>query len=114
MRFVFTNRGTLTHEAFIGDEADQAAHEREMNASSSEGSTDAPTTRDAGRGTVVNTTGPGNAMATPARGPVGSVTLAPGQAVALPVTFEQAGLYLIGCHEPGHWAAGMRATIIVR
>jgi magnesium-transporting ATPase (P-type) len=41
------------------------------------------------------------------------VEIAPGQTARLVVTFQQPGSLEIGCHVPGHYAAGMRGTIIV-
>lgn len=42
-----------------------------------------------------------------------SVEVAPGQTARLVYTFNQAGSLEIGCHIPGHYAAGMRGTITV-
>ena len=28
-------------------------------------------------------------------------------------TFSEVGTYIIGCHEPGHWESGMKATVEV-
>jgi uncharacterized cupredoxin-like copper-binding protein len=28
--------------------------------------------------------------------------------------FTESGTVLLGCHEPGHWEAGMKATITVQ
>ena len=36
-----------------------------------------------------------------------------GQSGELMVTFDDVGEFIIGCHIPGHWEAGMRATIAV-
>jgi uncharacterized cupredoxin-like copper-binding protein len=41
------------------------------------------------------------------------VTIAPGESVTVLATFEEPGEVLIGCHQPGHWEAGMRGTITV-
>jgi uncharacterized cupredoxin-like copper-binding protein len=41
------------------------------------------------------------------------VTIAPGDSVTVLATFEEPGEVLIGCHQPGHWEAGMRGTITV-
>ena len=37
----------------------------------------------------------------------------PGQTGPMTHTFTESGTVLIGCHEPGHWEAGMKATIKV-
>ena len=36
-----------------------------------------------------------------------------GQSKLLTVTFSTAGTFVMGCHEPGHWGAGMKGTIVV-
>ncbi|GAC1369700.1 MAG: hypothetical protein NVSMB32_14410 [Actinomycetota bacterium] len=43
----------------------------------------------------------------------GILTVAPNGTGALDYTFTQAGQVLIGCHEPGHYAQGMRVVIDV-
>ncbi len=83
IRFVFTNTGQLTHDAFIGDEAAQERHEKEMRSGHSHG-----------KGSD-------------------AVTVRPGKKAQLVHTFEQAGQVLIGCHQPGHYTGGMRATVNV-
>lgn len=83
--FRFTNRGATTHEAVVGDEDVQQEHADEMG--------------DMG--------GMGGA------GDVPSVSLEPGETGELVVTFDEPGTVLIGCHEPGHYEAGMVATIVV-
>ena len=37
----------------------------------------------------------------------------PGETGSLSMTFAEARSLLIGCHEPGHYEAGMRATLTV-
>jgi len=81
--FEVSNAGQVPHEFVIGDAAEQAAHEAEM----------------AGGGMRM---GEANAVAVPA-----------GQTARLVYTFGQPGRLEIGCHVPGHYAAGMRGTIIV-
>ncbi len=83
IRFVFTNTGKITHDAFIGDEAAQEKHEKEMRSGHSHGEG-------------------GDA-----------VTVKPGKKAQLVQTFDQAGRVLIGCHQPGHYTGGMRATVNV-
>jgi uncharacterized cupredoxin-like copper-binding protein len=41
------------------------------------------------------------------------VTIAPGETVTVLATFDEPGEILIGCHQPGHWEAGMRGTITI-
>jgi uncharacterized cupredoxin-like copper-binding protein len=84
--FVFHNRGTVDHEAFVGDAAEQDAHEAEMAAGG-------------------HSHGHHNDA---------SVTVAPGKSERLTNIFTTDDRLLIGCHEPGHYKAGMRITIDVR
>jgi uncharacterized cupredoxin-like copper-binding protein len=42
-----------------------------------------------------------------------AVTVEPGKTEELTTRFDDAGTYEIGCHEPGHYAAGMKITITV-
>ena len=85
IRFVFTNRGTLTHDAFIGDAAAQERHEKDMRSGHDHGDGDG-----------------GNA-----------VTVKPGKQAQLVYTFDRPGQLLIGCHEPGHYPGGMKVTVNV-
>jgi uncharacterized cupredoxin-like copper-binding protein len=82
--FEVTNAGTIVHEFLIGDEAAQEDFEMEM----SEGDGMAHDS-DAG------------------------VSVEPGESETFEYTFNDAGQLLAGCHEPGHYDGGMRATIIV-
>ena len=83
--FVITNTGTLDHEVYIGDDAAQAAHEEEMLASP-----------------------------LPEVDPAVGVIIPAGETRELVVTFDAASDPLIaGCHMPGHYGRGMRATINV-
>lgn len=87
VRFVFTNNGALTHDAFIGDEKAQADHETEMLEMSGDGGHDA-------------------------MGEEGAITLEPGKTGEFTHTFAaDSDQLLIGCHEEGHYDAGMRITI---
>ena len=88
IRFVFTNTGEVTHDAFIGDEAAQADHEQEM--------------RDAAR----DEHGGGHGDADE-----DAVTVAPSDRAELTYTFDQAGTLEIGCHQEGHYEDGMKTTI---
>lgn len=81
--FVVTNTGVLDHEFFLGDEAAQAQHDQEMLAGGM--------THDEPMGIGVK----------------------PGQTKELTVTFPAAGSILAGCHTPGHYAAGMKATVLI-
>lgn len=81
--FVVTNAGMTDHEFFVGDEAAQVEHEREMA---------------------------GGAMTHDE--PMG-IGLDPGETKELTITFPDAGVLLAGCHVAGHYRAGMKATITV-
>ena len=41
------------------------------------------------------------------------VTVDPGETGELETAFDEAGTYEIGCHEPGHYDAGMKLTVEV-
>ena len=84
--FRFTNSGTQLHEAVIGNQDAQAQAQAEM------------AMQHGGHSGMSMT----NAVEVKA-GATGELTL----------TFDKAGDVLIGCHEPGHYAAGMRATVTV-
>jgi len=82
--FVFHNMGRIQHEAFLGDAAAQADHDQEM----------------AG--------GTGGGMA----GMGGeAVKVDPGKTATITHTFKPGETLLIGCHEPGHYAAGMKVAL---
>ena len=83
--FVFTNKGRLVHDAFIGDKAAQDHHAQEM--------------RESG--------GSHN------HAHEGGVTVPPGQKGALRYRFDKLGTLEIGCHEPGHYEAGMKVILNV-
>lgn len=88
VRFVFTNVGSLVHDAFLGDAAAQEEHER----ASREGDGGHDEHGDSG----------GDA-----------ITVDPGESGELVHTFDEAGEMVIGCHEPGHYEAGMRIRVSV-
>ncbi len=83
VRFVVTNAGAIPHEFYIGDQVAQDAHEKEMMAGAM-------------------------AMDEP-----DGIALKPGETKELTHTFAVAGAFLAGCHEPGHYGAGMKASIMV-
>jgi uncharacterized cupredoxin-like copper-binding protein len=83
VKFVFRNEGSILHDAFIGDEAAQAEHEREM--------------REVGKHHEDH-----------------AINVIPGETGELTHTFGKAGeALIIGCHETGHYAAGMKMTVTV-
>jgi uncharacterized cupredoxin-like copper-binding protein len=87
VKFVFRNEGKIRHDAFIGDEAAQAEHEKEMREQRSDG-TDGHHGDDA-------------------------IIVDPGQTGSLTHTFKAGDALVIGCHELGHYAAGMKLTVTV-
>jgi uncharacterized cupredoxin-like copper-binding protein len=95
--FDVTNAGKLPHEFVLGDRATQLDHERQMQGGPSAG----------GHGHAHGPAG----HATPGAG--GALTVPPGQTRRLTWTFEEPGIVLYGCHVLGHWAAGMKGTIVV-
>jgi uncharacterized cupredoxin-like copper-binding protein len=94
VRFVFSNEGNVAHDAVVGDEAAQAEHEEEMRAAESASS-------GAGMGGMDH--GP--------EGEGGAITVDPGETGELTYTFAAGEGVLIGCHEPGHYDAGMKIAI---
>lgn len=90
--FRVANPGVIDHELVIGDAHAQDEAEEAMRSMSGH----------TGHGTTGHH---GDA--------VPSVYLRPGESSELTVTFSKKGELLIGCHVPGHWAAGMRGTLAV-
>jgi uncharacterized cupredoxin-like copper-binding protein len=82
--FVVTNAGATDHEFYLGDDAAQAEHEKEMVSMGG-------MTHDEPEGIAVK----------------------PGETRELTYTFAEAGETLAGCHVAGHYAGGMKAPIIV-
>jgi uncharacterized cupredoxin-like copper-binding protein len=92
IRFVFHNRGQAVHDAFIGDAAAQAEHEQEM--------------RESENGDHGGGHGSGD-------DDQNALTLDPGKQGELIYTFDGTGTLEIGCHQPGHYAAGMKTAVTV-
>jgi uncharacterized cupredoxin-like copper-binding protein len=84
--FQFTNTGQIPHDAFIGDADAQMEHDDEM-AHMGDAST--------------------HSMGEAA------ITVQPGAAGALAYTFAEPGTYEVGCHQPGHYGAGMKIEVTV-
>ena len=93
VRFTFNNEGKVRHEAYFGDAGDQAEHAKEM----AEG--------DGGH--------EGHGGGDEGDGDGDKVTVDPGERADITYRFEEAGTFEIGCHEPGHYAAGMKITVNV-
>ena len=86
--FRITNTGNIAHDFTLGDQETQDEHEAEMAEMMENGETmshDDPNT----------------------------VVLAAGETNELTWHFSEAGTVLIGCHQPGHYAAGMTGAVVV-
>ncbi|HEX2882977.1 MAG TPA: hypothetical protein VHQ42_00225 [Candidatus Limnocylindria bacterium] len=83
IRFEVTNEGAIVHEFYLGDEEEQAHHAEEM--------ADMGMSHDDPNGVAVD----------------------PGATETLEYTFGEAGELLAGCHEQGHYEAGMVASMTV-
>lgn len=90
VRFVFTNKGKVPHDAFIGDRAAQMEHGTLMTQS---GGHD----HGGGHGNSTNS----------------AVTVEPGKSAQLTYTFDKVGTVEVGCHQPGHYDGGMRTRVTV-
>ncbi|MEO6715295.1 MAG: plastocyanin/azurin family copper-binding protein [Mycobacteriales bacterium] len=86
--FTFANKGTAAHDAYVGDVAAQAEHEKDMATAAGHGGGHGGGDKDA-------------------------LTVDPGKTGSLTHTFDQAGVFEIGCHQPGHYASGMKLTVTV-
>jgi uncharacterized cupredoxin-like copper-binding protein len=86
VKFVFRNEGQIRHDAFLGDEAAQGEHEKEMRKESG---------------------GMGGHHGEDA------ITVDPGKTGSLTHTFKAGDVLVIGCHELGHYAAGMKLAVTV-
>jgi uncharacterized cupredoxin-like copper-binding protein len=91
IEFVFHNKGKIAHDAFIGDTAAQADHEKEMREAKEDSMTG------------------GHGMGDGAK----AITVDAGQTGQLAYTFDRPGTIEIGCHQPGHYAAGMKVALTV-
>lgn len=83
VRLEFTNGGSIRHEAIVGDEKAQAHHESEMG------------------------------MKGDMHDESSAVSVEPGETKELTYKASKAGPTLIGCHEPGHYDAGMKVKVAV-
>lgn len=82
--FRLINDGALMHDFTLGDEETQIEHEAEMSD-----------------------------MGAMAHDEPNVAIIPPGETVELTWTFSETGTVLIGCHQPGHYAAGMTGRIKV-
>jgi uncharacterized cupredoxin-like copper-binding protein len=90
--FRFVNIGQIAHDAFVGDSAAQMDHEGEMNEMAHASDMSGMGEHDAGEPAVV---------------------LEPGETGELTYTFDEPGTFEVGCHQPGHYAAGMKIDVTV-
>ncbi len=81
--FEVTNVGKIPHDFTLGDQAAQDQHASEM----------------------------AEAGAEAAHGEPNVVVVAPGETAALTWRFHESGEVLYGCHQPGHYDAGMVGTV---
>ena len=86
--FKVVNVASVEHDFTLGDDAAQSEHEKEMRSMSSGGPMDMSDSPNA-------------------------IHIAPGTTKDITWTFTKAGTTLYGCHEPGHYVAGMKGTITV-
>ncbi len=109
----FTNTGSLRHEAVIGDEITQIVNEQQMQQLLNDTTipispiTD-PGPQSARRGRSARAP---TVLAHPGMSSANMVSVEPGASGEITFTFNKAGTLLMGCHEPGHYAAGMVGTI---
>ena len=83
VKFVFRNDGQILHDAFLGDEAAQTQHEQQMREGEKHHGDEA-------------------------------IKVIPGKTGTLTHTFDKPGeALIIGCHETGHYQAGMKMTVTV-
>lgn len=97
--FVFRNDGAVRHEAVVGDMSQQEEHHAEM----------AEASGDHGMESMEH----GDDMPAEMPNEMHGVVVEPGESLELTHTFGARGPMVIGCHEPGHWEAGMRLDVAV-
>lgn len=86
IEFRFVNDGKLAHDAFVGDVEAQMEHDAGMAEK-------------------------GDASGHPMD--EAAVVVQPGDSGELSYTFSEPGAYQVGCHQPGHYAAGMKINVTV-
>jgi len=85
--FVITNIGKIPHDFTLGDQETQDEHELQMAEMLKNGEM--------------------------AHDEANAVVLAPGEQKELTWYFSEAGTFIVGCHQPGHYAAGMVGAVNV-
>ena len=86
IEFRFVNDGKIAHDAFIGDVGAQLEHAVEM--AEMDGASEHSVEEAA-------------------------IVLQPGESGELSYTFSEPGAYQVGCHQPGHYEAGMKIDVTV-
>ena len=86
VRFVFSNEGEAVHEGYVGDEQAQEEHDAERSGDGGEPEEMEGMEHDDDDEAVV---------------------VDPGDTGELTYTFDEPGVIQIGCHQPGHYEAGM-------
>ena len=86
VRFVFSNEGEAVHEGFVGDEQAQEEHDAERARGGDDDEEMQGMEHD---------------------GDDEAVVVDPGDTGELTYTFDEPGLVQVGCHQPGHYEAGM-------
>ncbi|HVA54807.1 MAG TPA: cupredoxin family protein [Gammaproteobacteria bacterium] len=97
VKFIVTNTGQLPHEFVLGDRAEQAQHEKQMQAMRN----------------MPMQGKDGISMPGMDNDPNG-IFIAPGETKTLVWTFTRPGTVEYACHEPGHYAAGMVGRITIQ
>ena len=105
VKFVVTNTGKLPHEFVLGDKAEQAKHEKEMQAMQNM-SMQGMDMKNMGSMSMQGM----NAMDNDPNG----IMLKPGETRVLIWTFTRPGTIEYACYVPGHYAAGMVGTITIK
>ena len=113
--FRFTNEGSVKHEALVGDADAQDEHAREMMSSSTMMSGSMDPGDMMGDSSMPSSTmmDSGDMGGMQHSGADSAVTVDPGDSADVTTTFDKAGDYVIGCHQPGHYEAGMKAMVNV-
>lgn len=115
--FEFDNEGTVIHEALIGDDATQAEHADEMTSATSDGMhSGSMSGEDDGTGSEPMAGMGDTTMSTEHQADdedSNLVVVEPRSSGQLTHTFDEVGELVIGCHETGHWEAGMKATVTI-
>jgi uncharacterized cupredoxin-like copper-binding protein len=100
--FELVNDGQVTHEAYLGSEEDQANHAAEMAGTDTEHSMDMGNDQMGDEHSGHGDMDDGHL-----------VVVEPGERASLTETFDEPGTVVLGCHQPGHWESGMKATVTV-